>query len=95
MHGVRDVCLGALVLRDTHAGKFIDVNYLFALFTLSIVTTAVLCCAFALVVPQVDLIDLEPVVPPWKNRPGAPLNAAESGGMKRLTVELLPHAGGS
>ena len=44
---------------------------------------------------QVDLVDLAPVVPPWKNRAGAPLNGAEGGGMKRLSVELLPHAGAS
>ncbi|CAB1099929.1 unnamed protein product [Ectocarpus sp. CCAP 1310/34] len=49
-------------------------------------------------VDVVDLVDLVPVVPSWKNRPGLPPPPPPSsggGGMKRLTVQLLPHAGGA
>ena len=56
---------------------------------------AVLCCAvlaLCFAFAQVDLVDLAPVVPPWKKRAGAPLSGADGGGMKRLSVELLPHA---
>lgn len=40
---------------------------------------------------KVDLVDLAPVVPSWKKKPGAPLK--QGGGMKPLSVELLPHPG--